>query len=235
VAPEVARKSYRGEKCDLWSGTYCYESTLGRAFLVLVYVISRSHSHGLCPAKVGVICYLILSDKFPFRAESQDELFRMIVAGDVTFPSATWGALSEDAADFVKQLLTVDPEQRPSAQKALAHPWLQVARRGRTSKAATMLETDDPDELEAQMEVQVASIEAMSVLGNLQKFSPNKLQEATKTFVASQLLLSEEKKAIDQVFRELGRYTLALRQHEYRTILLTEHFSSGSGCSLSSQ
>jgi len=159
----------------------------------------------------------------------------MIVAGDVTFPSATWGALSEDAADFVKQLLTVDPEQRPSAQKALAHPWLQVARRGRTSKAATMLETDDPDELEAQMEAQVASIEAMSVLGNLQKFSPNKLQEATKTFVASQLLLSEEKKAIDQVFRELGRYTLALRQHEYRTILLTEHFSSGSGRSLSSQ
>jgi serine/threonine protein kinase len=41
--------------------------------------------------------------------------------------------LSKDAkrramfADFIRQLLTIDPDTRPTAAEALKHPWIQYA------------------------------------------------------------------------------------------------------------
>ena len=150
---------------------------------------------------VGVVCYLLLSDNFPFTATSPDELYQVVVAGNVAFPNTKWGSVSEDAMDFIKQLLTVDPEQRPTAEKALCHPWLKKARLGKSGYGTDFVPSNDSKEID----VQRASSEARSALDNLRKFSPSKWKEAVQTFIASQLLLSEEKKAIDQVFRDLGK------------------------------
>ena len=39
--------------------------------------------------------------------------------------NTTWDTISTDARDFVAKLLTVDPEERPSAAEAMQHPWIQ--------------------------------------------------------------------------------------------------------------
>ena len=35
-----------------------------------------------------------------------------------------WADISQDAKDFVKSLLQMDPKQRPTADEALSHHWL---------------------------------------------------------------------------------------------------------------
>ena len=69
---------------------------------------------------MGVICYLILSDKFPFREKAKEKLYEAILAGKYSFPSTSWGSVSEDAKDFVEQLLTVDPQKRPTGRYTFA-------------------------------------------------------------------------------------------------------------------
>ena len=65
---------------------------------------------------MGVICYLILSDKFPFRNKAKEKLYEAIISGNYSFPATSWGSVSEDAKDFVEQLLTVDPKKRPTGR-----------------------------------------------------------------------------------------------------------------------
>lgn len=148
---------------------------------------------------VGVVSYLVLSNKFPFRDMSRESLYYSIVTGDCSFPTTIWGAISEEGKDFVQKLLTVDPKERPTAAKALQHPWLADARRQRASMG---IKTSPSKE--EQLAV-AADESARFALTNMQNFKKSRLQEAVKMFIKSQLLLSEEKKAIDNVFRDLGK------------------------------
>jgi serine/threonine protein kinase len=51
-------------------------------------------------------------------------LFRKIVKGEYEFHAEYWGAVSEDAKDLIRGLLTLDMTQRLTVDQALAHPWV---------------------------------------------------------------------------------------------------------------
>lgn len=152
--------------------------------------------------EVGVVCYLCLSDKFPFNSKSRQDLFQQIVDGNYTFPPASWDTVSEDAKDFINGMLTVNPENRPSAEKVLQHEWLATARRSKIIGRPKFEVTDDTEKLDNQL----AALKTMNALENLKRATLSKQKEVIKTFIASQLLLSDEKKAINAVFRELGMF-----------------------------
>jgi calcium-dependent protein kinase len=152
---------------------------------------------------VGVVCYLVLSNKFPFREKSREALYQCIVTGTYTFPSAIWDSISEEAQDFVRQLLTVNPKERPTTSKALQHPWLKLADE-RRKRASIAIQSSSATSEEKKLGV-AADQSARFALTNMQNFKRSRLQEAVKTFIASQLLMAEEKKAIDETFRDLGR------------------------------
>lgn len=69
---------------------------------------------------LGVVLYVLLSAQPPFEEEG---LYEQILAGDYDFDE-DWDHVSEGAKDLVRSLMTVDPLQRPSVEKALKHPWL---------------------------------------------------------------------------------------------------------------
>ena len=48
-----------------------------------------------------------------------------ILTDKLDFNKGYWAGVSDEAKDFVKQLLQRDPEQRPTAKQALQHPWLK--------------------------------------------------------------------------------------------------------------
>lgn len=92
MAPDILDRSYT-EKCDIWS--------------------------------IGVIVYMMFSQgQFPFDANGEVKLYKTICKGKFYLPSnktwndedGQWVAMSEEAKDFVTQLLTLNPKKRPSAE-----------------------------------------------------------------------------------------------------------------------
>ncbi|XP_067663721.1 serine/threonine-protein kinase DCLK1-like isoform X2 [Haliotis asinina] len=94
VAPEIIAESGYGLKVDVWSA--------------------------------GVITYILLCGFPPFVGQSnnQDDLFDQIMMGKFEFTSPFWDELSTSSKELISHMLTVDPEQRYTAEEVLAHPWV---------------------------------------------------------------------------------------------------------------
>lgn len=96
VAPEVIRGTY-DERCDVWA--------------------------------VGVITYLLLSGDPPFGGcggpESLMQVRSNILAGRFKFePVEIWQHVSQEAKDFIRELLVTDPTNRPTARACQKSQWL---------------------------------------------------------------------------------------------------------------
>ncbi len=71
-----------------------------------------------------MIAYILLTGVKPFNGSSDQEVFRKIKAGTPPYNDINWLNISDEAKNFVQELLTVDPLERPSAEDALKHPWI---------------------------------------------------------------------------------------------------------------
>eukprot|EP01128_Nolandella_sp_AFSM9_P009602 TRINITY_DN621_c0_g1_i1.p1 TRINITY_DN621_c0_g1~~TRINITY_DN621_c0_g1_i1.p1 ORF type:complete len:342 (-),score=115.40 TRINITY_DN621_c0_g1_i1:49-966(-) len=74
---------------------------------------------------VGVLAYVLLSGRLPFAADSDAELFRMIIAGDLKWKSPQFDDVSPEAKTLIKNLINTDPDARFSAKQAMASPWIK--------------------------------------------------------------------------------------------------------------
>jgi len=97
----------------------------GSAFTVAPEVIKRSYGKECDLWSVGVITYFLLTQKMPFNARADKEIFQKIVSGDYGYPGWTKSGLSEEAKDFIDRLLVVDPKRRLTASQALSHLWIR--------------------------------------------------------------------------------------------------------------
>jgi calcium/calmodulin-dependent protein kinase I len=76
---------------------------------------------------IGVITYFLLCGYTPFDKDSNIEEMEAIMAGDYSFdPPEYWEDVSDQAKDFVRGCLTVNPFHRLTAKQCLNHPWLSV-------------------------------------------------------------------------------------------------------------
>ena len=73
---------------------------------------------------MGVIAYILLSGTPPFGGRNEKQIMENVKGGQYNFNNAVWNNVSDDAKDFVKKLLTMDPTHRMSAKEALNHKWL---------------------------------------------------------------------------------------------------------------
>ena len=63
----------------------------------------------------GVILYILLSGNPPFNGRTEQQIFDNISIGYVSFQGVEWKNASNEAKQFIKKLLTVQPDERPSA------------------------------------------------------------------------------------------------------------------------
>jgi serine/threonine protein kinase len=73
---------------------------------------------------IGVIVYILLGGYPPFIESNQRTLFRKIRKGQYEFHEEYWGQVSEDAKDLIRNLLTVNPDERYTSSQALANKWI---------------------------------------------------------------------------------------------------------------
>uniref|UniRef100_A0A8C3GU84 Uncharacterized protein n=1 Tax=Corvus moneduloides TaxID=1196302 RepID=A0A8C3GU84_CORMO len=74
---------------------------------------------------VGVICYILLSGESPFQGDTDMETLSNVTAAQWDFGEETFSEISQQAKDFINQLLQKDPCRRLPSAGALLHPWLQ--------------------------------------------------------------------------------------------------------------
>ena len=67
----------------------------------------------------GVVAYIMLFGKAPFRGKKKPEIFEQIKKCDISY-----GEASPEAISFCKKMLCLDKSDRFSAKALLNHPWL---------------------------------------------------------------------------------------------------------------
>lgn len=102
-------------------------SVCGTAFYVSPEMLNETgYDYKVDVWSTGVICFILLCGYPPFTSENesnQDELFDAILAGDFQFAPPYWSKISQHAKNLIKCMLTVDPEQRYTAEQVFKHPW----------------------------------------------------------------------------------------------------------------
>ncbi|NXA34344.1 MYLK2 kinase, partial [Eudromia elegans] len=73
---------------------------------------------------MGVITYMLLSGLSPFLGDNDTETLNNVLAANWYFDEETFESVSEEAKDFVSNLIIKEKSARLSAGQCLQHPWL---------------------------------------------------------------------------------------------------------------
>jgi len=87
------------------------------------YCISIGYGPEVDIWSMGIVIYVMLCGFLPFYADSNAELFKLICAGDFSFPSPYWDGISDSAKHLIKKMLVVNPKRRLSPSQCLEHQW----------------------------------------------------------------------------------------------------------------
>ena len=162
---------------------------VGSAYYVAPQVIDGEYTNKCDVWSCGVIAYALISGFAPFDASTDALVLEVVYDGRYDFDDPEWDDVSILAKDFIAQLLTYDEDERPSAEKALQHPWLKKCRKS------------------PRMNNALVRSASRSSLKDLSQFTSksNKLKQAACAMIASQLLMKDEKAVIDKAFRALDK------------------------------
>ena len=70
---------------------------------------------------IGILTYEFLCGYPPFESKNKEETYERIRTLDLRFPPH----VSEEAEDFIRKLLVLDPKGRMLLKDALNHPWIK--------------------------------------------------------------------------------------------------------------
>jgi len=73
---------------------------------------------------LGVICYILISGYSPFMGDTDTETYSNISNVTFDFDLEEFDQISENACDFISQLLKLSPRNRLTAEQCLEHGWL---------------------------------------------------------------------------------------------------------------
>lgn len=152
--------------------------SIGTPLYIAPEVLSGYYAEKCDIWSCGVILYVLLSGAHPFQGLTRNELFLKIQQGAYKLSGPSWQGVSAEAKDLIRKMLVVDPERRYSAAEALGHQWMQSGR-----------------------EDTVTSEETRELLNSLSQYNAQyKLQQASLTFIVSQLVTNKEKEQLQKVF-----------------------------------
>jgi calcium-dependent protein kinase len=158
------------------------DQKLGTPYYTAPEIIKGHYNHKVDVWSSGVILYIMLCGYPPFNGHSDKEILQKAAKAEVNFPKGEWKSVSSLAKDLIRRMLTKDPERRPEAFDVLDDPWVKKF----APKYGEMSEHN------------------LATLEKLQTFrSETKMQQAVMTFIASQLIRTEDTKELKETFQML--------------------------------
>ena len=68
---------------------------------------------------LGVLVYIMLSGKPPFKGKSKDDVFVEITTKNINYSSDAWKKTSKEAKNFLRRMLMRDSKKRATAEELL--------------------------------------------------------------------------------------------------------------------
>ena len=119
----------------------------------------------------------------PFMGNNEEKIKNKILNSKLTFPSNEFKNISQDAINFIKQLLNYNPDKRLSAEESLENKWL-----------ISLSNSNEKDEKYINSDI----------IQNLSKFkSKVTLQKATLAFLTNQISINQEIKNLKEEFDKI--------------------------------
>lgn len=169
-----------GTSVHLKSGNLTQE--LGTIYYIAPEVFKNNYNEKADIWSCGIILYIMLCGHPPFCGRKEEEIKQKIMNSPLQFLPKDFSKVSKAAIAYVKELLTYDPEKRPTAQEAIENKWLNDSIKDENEE--NILQSD--------------------VLQNLTKFtSAVTLQKATLSFIANQVNMNEEIKKLKDEFDKI--------------------------------
>lgn len=97
---------------------------------------------------IGVLLYMLLSSQMPFYGKKRRHVVEKITQCKYEYHGRRWKKISPQARALVDSLLQVDPQERPTAEKALQHEWLAQ----RTQKHEDVSDVEVMDNVQATIQ-----------------------------------------------------------------------------------
>lgn len=95
-------------------------------FLAPEIYAGKSYNEKVDIWSLGVIAYEALSGATPFDAPNVQALKTAVLRGKFSFSQhRAFKNASHEVKDFIKCCLTLNPDERYSAEQLLAHPWIK--------------------------------------------------------------------------------------------------------------
>mmetsp|Transcript_77778 Transcript_77778/g.154271 ORF Transcript_77778/g.154271 Transcript_77778/m.154271 type:complete len:398 (-) Transcript_77778:112-1305(-) len=100
------------------------KEVVGTTSYVAPQVLQRSYNTKCDLWSCGIIMYILLCGHPPFRGKVQQEILLKVRDGSFVFDAKVWRTVSLGAKHLISMLLRKEPEERFTAEQALADRWL---------------------------------------------------------------------------------------------------------------
>ncbi|KAD5961727.1 hypothetical protein R6Q59_014707 [Mikania micrantha] len=103
-----------------------FTDVVGSPYYVAPEVLQKHYGSQIDIWSAGVILYILLSGVPPFLGETEIDVLREILEGEIDFSFDPWPVISSSAKDLIKKMLLRDQSRRITAHEILRHPWISV-------------------------------------------------------------------------------------------------------------
>ena len=93
----------------------------GSAYYVAPEVLAGEYNEKCDIWSTGVIMFILLTGRPPYNGRDENMILGQVKNTPLQIQKKDWPNLSQDAVDFLQNLLVVSPKSRFSARKALEH------------------------------------------------------------------------------------------------------------------
>lgn len=151
----------------------------------------------------------MLCGRCPFGGNDDYEIQENVRNGNYSFKSKHWRGISTDAKNFVRSLLDMNPESRPTAADALKHPWI-------TSGGTGMHDATDSSEVDEAIGNSIKQVQ------QYREFSRLKKMALMSVAIGMEDREVEQMKLAFQEFDVQKNGTISL--NEFRTVMKKSNF-----------
>ena len=155
---------------------------LGTIYYIAPEVFKNNYNEKADVWSCGIILYTMLCGHPPFMGNNEEAIKNKILNSKLVFPKNDFKHISQEAIEYIKQLLEYNPSKRLSAEQALENSWLKL----NSEKTQDEINLND------------------DIIGNLTKFkSIVTLQKATLAFLTNQISINQEIKKLKDEFDKI--------------------------------